>query len=62
MNTNTHSKRHQLDPARIVPLAALSAVGAVNRNPGPANLDMTAASTYESAFANGMVDSMECRS
>ena len=61
MNTNTHYKTLQLAPAEIVSLAALSAMGAVNRSPRFANLDMTAASTYESMFANGLVDSMESR-
>ena len=51
MNTTTLTKKHhRFDPAEIVALAALSAVGAVLLNPRLANLDVPPATRAEVTF------------
>ena len=56
-------KHHRLDPAEIVALAALSAVGAVLRNPRLANLDippaMRADVTFEGCAGSGQITGTE---
>ncbi|MCX6866934.1 MAG: hypothetical protein NTV46_12100 [Verrucomicrobia bacterium] len=64
MNTSTpHKKHHRLDPAEIVALAALSAVGTVLRNPRLANLDvppaMRADVTFEGCAGSGQITGTE---
>ena len=64
MNTSTqHRKHHRLDPAEIVALAALSAVGAVMRNPRLAGLDippvMRADATFDGCAGSGQITGTE---
>ena len=50
MNATNHHKPRPLDPAEIVALAALSAVGAVLRNPRLARLEVPPATRAEVTF------------
>jgi hypothetical protein len=64
LNPTTHAKKHhRLDPAEIVALAALSAVGAVLRNPRLANLDlppaMRADVTFDGCAGSGQITGTE---
>lgn len=63
-NHTTHHKKHRrLDPAEIVALAALSAVGAVLRNPRLACLDippaMRAEVTFDGCAGSGQITGTE---
>jgi len=64
LTQTTHAKKHhRLDPVEIVALAALSAVGAVLRNPRLANLDlppaMRADVTFEGCAGSGQITGTE---
>ena len=64
LNPTTHTKKHHpLDPAEIVALAALSAVGAVLSNPRLANLDippaMRAEVTFDGCAGSGQITGTE---
>ncbi len=64
LNPNTHTKKHYpLDPAEIVALAALSAVGAALSNPRLANLDippaMRAEVTFDGCAGSGQITGTE---
>ena len=62
-NRTTHHKIHLLDPAEIIALAALSAVGAVLRNPKLAGLDvppaMRAEVTFDGCAGSGQITGTE---
>jgi hypothetical protein len=57
LNPTTHTKKHhRLDPAEIIALAALSAVGAMLRNPRLANLDIPPAMRADEEGCEGRVE------
>jgi len=63
ITTTHHKKHHRLDPAEIIALAALSAVGAVLRNPKLAGLDvppaMRAEVTFDGCAGSGQITGTE---